>query len=293
MQLIPWSHTSSDGFTVRGWHTPPTGKPLLLFLHGNGFCGRVYTPLLEHLSAHVDLWLSDAPGHGDSEPGPFFPGWNRCAELATEAFQAKALAPKLFGPVRRLAAGHSFGGVLTALITARHPDLFERAVLLDPVLFPPGMVMLLRTAQHLGLSHRLPMPRMTLKRRQHWASRQEAMDRLRGRGTYAGWEEAALQAFADHALRDAPDGGVTLKCSPAREAAIFGSAPKDLWLSLRGVRTPTTVLHAKESFPFVAQSARRWQHLNPQVRGLEVPGGHCFMQQHPRDSAQRVLNAIR
>ena len=36
MQLLPWSHDTSAGFTLRGWHTPPSGKPLLHFLHGNG-----------------------------------------------------------------------------------------------------------------------------------------------------------------------------------------------------------------------------------------------------------------
>ncbi|NVJ12128.1 alpha/beta hydrolase, partial [Myxococcus sp. AM001] len=43
MQLLPWSHDCSAGFTLRGWHTPPSGKPVLHFLHGNGYCRRVYT----------------------------------------------------------------------------------------------------------------------------------------------------------------------------------------------------------------------------------------------------------
>ena len=50
MQLIQWTHTAREGFTLRGWHTPPSGKPLLHFMHGNGFCGRTYPPMLQHLS---------------------------------------------------------------------------------------------------------------------------------------------------------------------------------------------------------------------------------------------------
>ena len=36
--------------------------------------------------------------------------------------------------------GHSFGCVLSALMLAMAPGQFQRAMLLDPVLFPPGMM---------------------------------------------------------------------------------------------------------------------------------------------------------
>ncbi len=54
-----------------------------------------------------------------------------------EAFEA---GRGVFGAVPCFAVGHSFGGVLTSLILARHPELFRRAVLLDPVLFTPTMI---------------------------------------------------------------------------------------------------------------------------------------------------------
>src|SRR5690606_32928846 len=115
---------------------------LLHVLHGNGFCGRVYEPMLALLAEHFDLWLSDVQGHGDSDPGERFLGWNRSAELAVEAFEA---GRGIFGEVPRYALGHSFGGVLTSLIMARHPQLFRRAVLLDPVIFPPALLLVSRT----------------------------------------------------------------------------------------------------------------------------------------------------
>ena len=41
-----------------------------------------------HLGEHFDLWLSDVQGHGDSDHGGVFRGWNRSAALAVEAFDA-------------------------------------------------------------------------------------------------------------------------------------------------------------------------------------------------------------
>jgi len=285
MDLIPWQHPTRHGFTLRGWHSPPSGKPLLHFLHGNGFCGRVYEPMLRHLSAHFDLWLSDAQGHGDSDHGERFVGWNRSADLAVEALKAQGQA---FQGVRHVAAGHSFGGVLTALIAGEHRGLFDRVALLDPVLFTPPMLMGMSLGELTAIIRHTPLARQARARRDHWPSRDEAKAALTGRGTYMGWTDAALQAFVTHALVDADDGGVRLKCQPCREAEVFSSGPDRLWSVLGRVRTPVLLLHAQHTFPFVSESAQRWRNLNDAVETREVPGGHCFMQEDPAHAAEQV-----
>jgi pimeloyl-ACP methyl ester carboxylesterase len=283
MILERWEHLSPVvGVTLRGWHTPATGKPLLHFLHGNGFCGRTYEPLLAALAADFDLWLSDAPGHGDSDAPARFPGWNACALAALEAFQAHA---GQFGDVPRLAAGHSFGGVLTALMLAEAGQPFRRAVLLDPVLFPPPMLL----AMQVGLGRLNPLAKASLRRRRSWPDRAAAAQALRGRGTYKDWTEDALHAFAAHALRDEADGSVALKCAPELEATIFSSAPRGLWAAVANIETPTLILHGHDTMPFVARAARQAARRRPQaIRAAEMQGGHCFMQQHPADAAARV-----
>ena len=284
MQLIPWSHRTSAGFTLRGWHSAPTGRPLLHFLHGNGFCGRTYEPMLARLAEHFDLWLSDAQGHGDSDHGGKFVGWNRSADLAVEAVKAQGQA---FQGVPWFAAGHSFGGVLTSLIVAEQPKLFQAAVLLDPVLFTPSMLLGASVAELTGVMRHTPLARQARGRRDHWASRDEARANLTGRGTYKGWADEAMDAFLTHALVDAED-GVRLKCRPSREAEIFGSMPDRLWSLLARVRTPVHVLHAEHTFPFVSESVARWTNLNDHVSAEQVPGGHCFMQERPDEAARGV-----
>lgn len=285
MPLKPWAHSSREGFTLRGWHSPPSGKPLLHFIHGNGFCSLTYEPMLQKLAAHFDLWLFDAQGHGDSDHGGRFVGWNRNAELAKEALDKQGSA---FKSVPHFATGHSFGGVLTSLILGDHQQHFQRAVLLDPVLMPPAMLMGLSVGEFTGIARQTPMARQARARRRHWASRQEAFELLHGRGTYKGWADEALMAFVTHALKDAADGGVELKCKPSREADIFSTGPDRLWGLLGRVRTPTLVLHASHTFPFVKESLTRWMGMNDAVSGQEFKGGHCFMQEHPVQTAEQV-----
>ncbi len=289
MQLQPWHHACSAGFTLRGEHSPPSGKPVLHFIHGNGYCGRVYEPMLTRLAEHFDLFLSDVQGHGDSDHGGRFLGWNRNAELCMEAWRAHA---SRFGDAPAYAAGHSFGGVLTALLFARHSDFCRRAVLLDPVLFPPSMIGLMALADIIGFRANNKLARRARGRRAHWPDRTTAANALRGRGIFKGWREDALQAYIDHALRESDTGGVELKCQPAREAEVFGSYPRQLWPSLKKAATPTLVLHGDHTFPFVSRSALRWAARNPNVRERQVAGGHCFVQQNPDASAAAVRDFL-
>lgn len=288
MQLIPWTHSTSAGFTLRGWHSSPSGKPLLHFLHGNGFCGRTYAPLLEALAVDFDLWLCDIQGHGDSDHGGRFLGWNRNAELAIEAFEA---GRGTFGEVPRVAVGHSFGGVLTSLILAHHPRLFARAVLLDPVIFTPAMIGVMAFSEVLGLHRRTTMASRARARRSHWPDREAAWRGLHGRGIFKGWTDEALRGYVDHAIR-VVDNGAELKCRPSREAEIFSSFPKRLWPSLQRIATPTLILHGQGSYPFVAKSVARLTALNGHVSAQVVDGGHCFMQEFPEASAARCADFL-
>lgn len=288
MQLLPWSHASSAGFTLRGWHSPASGKPVLHFVHGNGYCGRVYQPLLERLAEDFDLWLCDVQGHGDSDHGGRFHGWNRSAELALEAF---AEGRERFAEAPVFAVGHSFGGVLSSLMLAQQPQLFQRAVLLDPVLFSPAMIGVMALSDVVGLGRLNTLASKARKRRRQWPDRDAAYAGLHGRGMFRDWTEAAFAAYIEHALRDTEQ-GVELKCRPSREADIFGSYPKRLWPSLAKVVTPTEVIYGQRSYPFVAKSVARWCTSNPHVRAQVVDGGHCFMQEQPTATAERVADFL-
>lgn len=249
----------------------------------------MYEPMLGILAHDFDLWLSDVQGHGDSDHGGRFVGWNRSADIAMEALQQQGAA---FKDVPKCAVGHSFGGVLTGLILGEYRDQFKRAVLLDPVLLTPTMLMGMSVAEMTGISAQTPLARQARGRRKHWDSRDEAFEQLRGRGVYKGWVDEALRAYVNHALKNSPDGGVELKCRRSRESEIFSTAPDRMWSLLGRVRTPTLVLHATRTFPFLKESIARWQMVNGLVQALQVPGHHCFMQEHPEATAHQVADFL-
>ena len=288
MQLVPWSFQTTLGFTLRGYRTEATGKTVLHMLHGNGFCSRMYQPMLQLLTADFDLFLSDTQGHGDSDHGGAFVGWNRSAELAKEAWQSHQ---HLYPAVPVYGVGHSFGGVLTALMHTSGASPFHGAVLLDPVLFTPTMLTAISALSRIRLYHKNPMAKAALRRRQHWPDRQTAVNYLTNRGMFANWHPDALAAYIDHALKPS-EHGLSLKCQPQREADIFASYPHKLWQQLSTPCAPVKVFFGDQSYPFIAKSLLKWQRCNSALSVTKVKGGHCFMQEQPQQAATYVKTAI-
>lgn len=280
MNLTTHFYQTAAGFQLALHCSEPSGKPVLFFTHGNGFASKMYEPMLKHLANQFDLVLLDAQGHGDSEHGGNFVGWNQSAELAAAAYQTMM---HRYPNVAYIGIGHSFGGVLTALVQARY-QLFQRIVLLDPVLFTPGMLSLMRLLKWSGLYQHNKLAKRARQRKHQFDSYQHAWDYFYQRGLFRGWHDEGLHAYLRHGLRQQGD-LLQLKCAPQREAEVFASFPTQLWSQLRKLPRPVDLLIGTGSYPFVHRSARRLQRFNPHIRTHQLHGGHCFMQEQPLPTA--------
>ena len=116
-------------------------------------------------------------------------------------------------------AGTASAASSAALVLARHPTLFARAVLLDPVLFTPAMIGVMALSETLGLQLRGSLAKKARLRRSQWPDRAAAYAGLRGRGIFKGWTDEALWAYVEYALKES-DGGVELKCRKPRSGDL-------------------------------------------------------------------------
>jgi surfactin synthase thioesterase subunit len=49
------------------------------------------------------------------------------------------------------------------------------------------------------------------------------------------------------------------------------------------------VVYGDQSYPFVGKAVAKWRQMNTAVNAQQVPGGHCFMQQYPKETAALML----
>lgn len=287
--LVPWEYEISDGFHLRGLHSQPSGKPVIHFIHGNGFCGLTYAQMLAPLAEHFDLFISDAQGHGDSDHGTEFLGWNRSARYASEVW---AHYSSYWRAVPKIACGHSFGAVLTSVMLAKQSDLFDRAILLDPVFAPQLQANVMVLMSQFGLSKRMALSKQAAIRGTSWPNEEQLWDYFHERGVFKGWSEACLKDYLEHGMRRLDDGVIELKSSPEIESAIFASYPRGLWQKLRATQVPVSILYGEETFPFILKALPRLIKQNPQFALESMPGGHCFMQEFPELTANKLLHLL-
>jgi pimeloyl-ACP methyl ester carboxylesterase len=245
----------------------------------------VYWSFLQKFLPERGLFIHDLEGHGDSEAPARFSGIGKIARRVA----AVAAGQKADEGRGLIGMGHSFGAALTLKVAADNPGLFKALVLLDPIVFPPPVFLTMKLMSWLGMH---PMVKAALRRRREWASRQEALDRLRDRGIYTGWPEAALVDFIDSATHD--EGGKrVLNCPPELEAQIYAN-PVYPWPSFRKARLPVLFLHGADSYKFFSAAASLAKRANSQVDVATSPGHHCFMLEDPAAAAATVqswLNA--
>ena len=192
-----------------------------------------------------------------------------------------------------IGVGHSFGGCMTALMSEQAPLLFDRLVLLDPALFPPRLIWMMRGVKLAGLKSQIPLARQARRRRTQWESFAQVKSSFFERGTFKGWEPACLKDYIEFSIKHDEKGHYQLGCPPWMEAAIFSSYPKKLWRAITKISVPTYIIQGKDTFDYFKEAYQLAAKLNPNIQVIEVDGGHCFMQQHSTMAAQAVMDALK
>ncbi|MDP2549249.1 alpha/beta fold hydrolase [Oceanobacter sp. 4_MG-2023] len=282
------------------WRQGRVGQPVLHLLHGNGFSGLSLLALGNALPEDWSLLLSDIPGHGGSAPTAHrgFPDWRLLAADLTHFVQQVVATEWTLLPdsghlprPEVVGVGHSMGGILTLMMAEQCPDLFQRLILLDPVLFPPALIGSQKLLQVTHLWRHNPLVRRAAARRARWESPAAAAEYLGSKSLYKDWHVLAFNGFLTTGLRPAGagTGAVELACAPQWEALIFASAPLGLWRAVRNMPVPVHLLVATTGFSFIAPGARRAARLNPLMSVETVAGNHCFPMEHPEPTARRMV----
>ncbi len=208
--------TTKGPISALVWTEAPAEAPRLHFAHATGMHAPLYARLLAPLAPHYRMIASDARGHGATRlPADVAPGdsisWD---DFATDLL---SLLDAVDAETPWLLAGHSMGGSVSLLAAAARPERVAGLLLLDPPFMPFAIAAEARAA---GLTLPNPMADKAERRRGSFPDRAAARAAYAGRGVFATWSDADLDAYLDGGLR-ATATGVELACAPLFEAATF------------------------------------------------------------------------
>ena len=236
--------------------------PQLHLLHANGYPPGCYQPLIElckqhyHVSAmHLrPLW----PRSNPTEIGAWQP--------LSDDFQL-FLDEQKISPI--IAVGHSMGAIISLRTALRRPDHFRALILIDPVLFSPGVIATYNLAKIIGLASRLhPLITAALKRRRFFSTREDLFAAYRRKRVFRYLSDNSLKACIHGITQPSPKGGFELAYSPEWEARIYYTGiwrDMDLWWGLPSLKVPTLIIRGAETDTFLPPAARRIKHIRPET----------------------------
>jgi lipase len=246
---------------VRAWGD--RGAPRVVCLHGVTGHGRHFARLAERLAARFHVLAPDLIGHGDS---PYEPPWSIDAQL-------EALVDSV-GNAPGVWIGHSFGARLGHELAARHPELVERLVHLDPAILLPAHVALFA-----GESAR---------KERVYVSFDEAIEgRYEESSLHGAPRELVETELAEHLVQTA-NGEWRYRYSQAAVVATYGemaSAPSPF----ERVRIPTLLVFGTHSYlPYDHLLGAHQAALGELLEVVTVDGGHTVLW----DAFDETSNAI-
>jgi pimeloyl-ACP methyl ester carboxylesterase len=226
----PWGDAGHGG---GGRREEPDAVPVV-FAHATGMHGMVWQPLAAALGAHFHGVAVDGRGHGDS-------GRPAGLDFDWRGFGLDVLAAvEGLGLERPLGVGHSSGATAVLLAEEARPGTFRALYCYEPIVVasdPP-----------LGRDASNWLAQGARRRREVFASRDEAYRHYAARAPFASWAPDAIAAYVRYGLADQEDGTVRLKCRGEHEALVYEMATAhDGYARLGRVTCPVALVYGSAS----------------------------------------------
>ncbi len=251
--------------------------PTIMMLHATGFLPWLWHPIARKLAGEYRIIAPYFCDHRYAEPEDGGLSWMILAEDLCRFCEALDIGnPSL--------VGHSMGATVMAIANAVHGSPADRMVIIEPIFLPRDFY-----SVKIGVDEH-PLASKSIKRRNNWENRKAAKEYLRTRALFKNWDEEMLDLYISHGMVDTPAEGLTLACSPRREASLFmGGMQYDPWPLLPKLSCPVLVVEGEESENRQFIDLKKAASLMPRGEYASVPGaGHLIPMEKPAQVTDMV-----
>lgn len=256
-------------------------KPAIHFAHANSFPPGCYRQLLMPLAQDREVYtMPFRPLDGGDDPTSI-QTWDDLADDLIQFLESEVKQPVI-------GIGHSLGGIVTLLAADRRPDLFRAIILLDPVFLARRIYLLKQITPHRLREHLVPLARISRKRRDEWASLDEARVHLREKRVFARIPDSVFEDMLQAMLVRMADGKVSLVFPRKWESRIYTTVTSP-WKALERSRLPLQIIRGAESDTISSTIWERIKTCNPGSQFNQIPdAGHLFPLEKPAATAALV-----
>ena len=271
---------------------PTSTKPLVIFSHGNSFPASTYGVMLQSLKSRgFGVKAIEKFGHD-----PRYPVTSNWPFLVQQLADFTAHEVEKSGQPALL-VGHSLGGFLSLMCAARHPELgglpVRGVVLLDSPIVGGWRATALSVAKRARLVGSVSPGAVSRKRKQAWASRDEARAHFASKKIFARWNPQVLSDYIDHGTQDAGPGQRVLSFDRNIETAIYNTLPDNLEAILKRhpLKCPVSFIGGRQSVEMRMVGMALTEKIT-KGRTMILDGTHLFPMEKPVAAAAALEAAL-
>lgn len=265
-------------------HFGGQGK-MIHFAHANGYPPEGYRQFFSpFLKKHEIIGSKYKPLWSDQKPNTL-KSWKAFGKDMIRFMDERGMR-KVIG------MGHSMGGSISVLVAHERPDLFERLILLDPVIFSYNRYLFTKLTPLSLLKKWVPPARLSIKRRNKWDSKKEVYQSWREKKVFKRFSDEVLQDYVDAAIVPTDTGGVTLAFPREWETQVYITAPYVFKKALQ-LQLPVTIIKAEQHSVITDKLWDTWQAKSGSTQFIEFKNaGHLLPMEYPEELAKLILTTV-
>jgi pimeloyl-ACP methyl ester carboxylesterase len=260
---------------------PNQTKPLINFVHGNGFPAGSYQTFFNYFSEDYNVVAQEKYGHN-----PNFPIHNNWQYLVDELI---VYIKQQGQPV--ICIGHSFGGVISFIAACQYPSLFKGLIMLDPPALTGINSWLIKLIKNTVYIDKLTPAGQSKNRRSHWPENTDLNKLFKQRELFKNFDERCLNDYTRSATAFNND-RLELTFDAQVETEIFRNTPTHLSSFKNKLTIPAALIYGESSDLYQKLVFKRFIRKNKKITLHRITGGHMFPLEHPMETATLINKII-
>ncbi|MCJ8321684.1 MAG: alpha/beta hydrolase [Colwellia sp.] len=257
-------------------------KPLINFVHANGFPASSYQTFLNYFSQEYDVVAHEKYGHNPKYP--IHNGWQFLVDELICYLKQQDQAV--------ICIGHSFGGVISFLAACKQPELFKGLIMLDPPAMTGVMSWVLKIFKNTTYIDKITPAGKSKIRRSHWPVDTDLAKLFKQRQLFKNFDARCLKDYTRSAI-SLSNNRLELTFDTQAETEIFRNVPTHLSNLRNKLMVPAALIYGENSELYPSYFFKRFAKQNNKIKLHSIKGGHMFPLEHPMETSKLIDKIIR